>query len=373
MDTSLLSAIPPSQINTDERHRLYGSPDRDLQRMSLLKEDKTGGVAAYLDYEIDEMVDFVSAMTQGMYDIFSSGICLADIDMARSIVNSNPNPTQEFRKFTSQVLTSTRLPSSTILLALLYLSKRLASLSKLGKRGVDVHGMYSLLIVALVLGSKFLDDNTFQNRSWSEVSNIPVQEINRLEFCWLADIKWDLHIDQDDPDGLRAWLEHWTYFQTRKLDSVLASSLKRTRLEYSPAQYLRNTFGSLGSVRSGLPQPPFGHPSFLHDTHYSAENSHIYPNETLPRPCYDLSPPSAPESAPTTPSSHDFFHTYARNQLAFQRPLKLPSPPQILSASQTAFGVTPSSYFAFQDTSQGHYEHNQVFNLHFPRAYMACA
>ena len=221
----------PAPLAADISHQLQ---TKRVPPAPEAKEENLGGVTAHLDYEMDTMVDFVSETAQGMYDIFASKICLADIDMTRSILSSRtyPHPEfREFRKYVSQVLSSTRLPSSTILLALLYLAKRMTLLSKTGHYGQSTRDMYSMLTTALILGSKFLDDNTFQNRSWSEVSNIAVQELNQLEIKWLSDMMWDLHIDHEDPDGFQLWSRHWERFQVKKDDSSLVSSMMRTSLD----------------------------------------------------------------------------------------------------------------------------------------------
>ena len=65
-----------------------------------------GGVCAVLDYEVEMMAEYVSEMA-------------TRVVMPRSSVNA------AFRKFVSQILTSTRLPTTTILLGLNYLAKRI--------------------------------------------------------------------------------------------------------------------------------------------------------------------------------------------------------------------------------------------------------
>lgn len=361
--------------STSESHQQYHEmPMKHSRQGSTLKEQRVGGVAAHLDYEMDEMVDFVSAMTQGMYDIFASGICLADIDMARSVLNSNSLPSQDFRKFTSQVLTSTRLPSSTILLGMLYLSKRMVTVSKKRTWGDSAREMRSLLIVALVLGSKFLDDNTFQNRSWSEVSNIPVQEINRLEFYWLADIKWDLHIDQEDPDGLKAWLDHWTYFQARKLDYYLANTLKQTSLDHAPTLNQQMDYGHPQYTQGPLSQASVGRSALNSNRSMALSGPYQKQHgEHSRHPQYDYSPPSAPESGPVTPTSIESFRMYCGSQPAFQRSLKLPSPSHFLSASGLPSRMIASHPPTFDYLGQETHFDEFISNAQYPRAHMACA
>ncbi len=126
-----------------------------------------GRVCAVLDYEVEFMAEYVAEMT----------IRLA---------TNNPTAPVAFRKFISQILSSTRLPSTTILLGMNYLAKRINMMNLMPQRKPMTDGqIWRQLTVALLLGSKFLDDNTFQNRSWSEVSGIPVREINTLENEWM--------------------------------------------------------------------------------------------------------------------------------------------------------------------------------------------
>jgi hypothetical protein len=158
-----------------------------------------GGVCAVLDYEVPQMTDYVSEMTQ-------------------RLCNPDKAVSADFRKFVSGLLSSTRLPSTTILLGMNYLSRRVNELSG-GVTGVftPTEGeTWRLLTIGLLLGSKFLDDNTFQNRSWSEVSGIPVKELNVLESAWLSDIKWNLYVNLDKSKDFKAWIENWNAWREIK-------------------------------------------------------------------------------------------------------------------------------------------------------------
>jgi hypothetical protein len=77
----------------------------------------------------------------------------------------------------------------------------------------------------MLLASKFLDDNTFQNRSWSDVSGIAVTELNTLEYEWLESCQWQLHINLDTSSDYMAWLESWKDWQ----DSKKRRELERAR------------------------------------------------------------------------------------------------------------------------------------------------
>ncbi|OJJ61048.1 hypothetical protein ASPSYDRAFT_56448 [Aspergillus sydowii CBS 593.65] len=251
------------------------------------KEEKaTGGVAAYLDYEMEQMADFVAEMAQGMYELYITRINLSDIDFARSVYPGSSVPPQ-FRKYVLQILSSTRLPSATILLGLYYLSCRMRMLSSAKVYTAGSGQVYRMLTVALLLGSKFLDDNTFQNKSWAEVSNIPVSELNSMELDWLFAFEWKIH-DRiyDKRDGFQSWRSHWEKWCTK-------SSLKTQEPRHTLAPIDTNITRSNRVSKPLLsPEGPIP-PQYQRSTQY--ENSWLNPAAS------EYSPPSAPHSGPTTP------------------------------------------------------------------------
>ncbi|KAL9638117.1 MAG: hypothetical protein Q9164_001759 [Protoblastenia rupestris] len=333
--------------------------------VTQVKEEKVGGVAAHLDYEMDEMVDFVSEMAQGMYEIFASKICLADIDMTRSVLSSKASPHRDFRKYVSQVLSSTRLPSSTILCGLMYLSKRMTLLSNNGRYGQGTRDTYSMLTTALMLGSKFLDDNTFQNRSWSEVSNIPVSDLNFLEIQWLVDINWDMHIDQSDPEGLSLWLKTWDKYHSRNEDVSLAASMRQTHIENNGQQKLQ---------QRPVPQLPPLNTQYLHmqpdrssRVSFTSQGSWDTPRHShwqQPRSQINYSPPSAPETGPNTPDACNLLNAYAYAPQPVHPTFKLPASLHMLPLSASHSGY-PTPY----TPKYSHYGHGSCCDCSFCRSH----
>ncbi|CAG8780567.1 8698_t:CDS:2, partial [Racocetra fulgida] len=55
---------------------------------------------------------------------------------------------------------------------------------------------YRTFTVALMLANKFLDDNTYTNKTWSEVTNIPVCEINTMEMEFLGSLNYQLYVSE---------------------------------------------------------------------------------------------------------------------------------------------------------------------------------
>lgn len=213
---------------------------REQQRQAAKEEKATGGVSAKLDYEMDRMTDFVTHYAQKIFN---------------QQVTSQPS----FRKWVHSVLSATRLPSATILLSLHYLSERF----RLHPDSIPAgeNQIYRLLAVSLILGSKFLDDNTFVNKSWSDVTSIRVKELNALEMKWLSLISYHLHVELDS--GLQSWLDAWKKYdeeQTIKQQnatrlSPLDTNVHRhagNRDRYSPypTPYSGNTSRSYGTPTS---------------------------------------------------------------------------------------------------------------------------
>lgn len=216
----------PENFTANENYRLGMQQNQLTQTASqqqVPKEEKaTGGVSAKLDYEMERMTDFVSEAAQGMYALYLSHICLADIDICRSI-QPGIAVAPSFRKWVLQVLSATRLPSATIVLSLHYLAVRIRNFPKTIPSSENQ--IYRLLAVSMILGSKFLDDNTFINRSWSDVTGIKVTELNKLEKLWLEIITFDLHCDPSDPNGVAAWLHAW-----KEHDAQATSKARISRL-----------------------------------------------------------------------------------------------------------------------------------------------
>lgn len=267
-------------------------------------EDKIiGGVSAKLDYDMEQMTGFVCEMSQGMYAILQSPICIADVDIVRSIQpGCSVNPT--FRKWVSQVLCSTRLPSATILLSLHYLSIRMRKLSDgAGSYRAADGQIYRLLTLALLLGSKFLDDNTFINRSWSEVSGIKVAELNRLETEWLIAIKFDLHLDPKEAQGFGTWQAQWQRYNAQ---AIAAPANKVTDL--IPLDTRTGHQNSISHQQpSGSMYPQVYHRSYINYPTEARQPQYKFPSFAQydgwsgSQPASDTSPASASHSGPTTP------------------------------------------------------------------------
>ena len=277
---------------------------------SKVEEKPVGGVSAILDYEMDDMAEFVASVASGMYADMCSSYSFFSTDTSTSVLPglSQTQPSPSFKKFVFQILTSTRLPSSTILLGLDYLSTRMNMHSMNTEKN---NQLYKVLTIALLLASKFLDDNTFQNRSWAEVTGLPVTELNTLEAEWLKAIGWNLHISYSSFDR---WKVTWdTWLANKQAQAAILAPInssimnnRRHTMSFTPtqqayiAQQVQVQASNPGFIGDRLRINTQNHQSsqLLNSSQSSSNNDSWWPTMV---PSGEYSPPSAPETGPATP------------------------------------------------------------------------
>lgn len=272
----------PAAMPTELPGLIEDVPSRQAKRQEVQEERPVGGVSAHLDYDMDDMSEFVALQ-------------------ALKIIQPGSTLNASFRKFVNQILSSTRLPSSTILLGLEYLNTRMKGLPNSHRSAGHV---YRMLTIALLLSSKFLDDNTFQNKSWAEVTSLPVAELNNLEVEWLMDINWTLHVDPTGKKGFEIWRQTWEQWRDSKTrsngnnDIVLApintQISHRNSVHFTPTQ---SAFpGLIGERLIQLPLPAaMQQQQQQQQVQQGASPTYWWPASA------DRSPPSAPETGPATP------------------------------------------------------------------------
>jgi hypothetical protein len=82
------------------------------------------------------------------------------------------------KKFVHDVLKSTALPFSVVLVSLYYIDQLKIRRPRLAG---GVGSECRVFVCALMLAMKTLCDNTYSNKSWEKVSGIPLLELNKSE------------------------------------------------------------------------------------------------------------------------------------------------------------------------------------------------
>lgn len=104
-------------------------------------------------------------------------------------------PPPSFKKWLQNIIQTTQVSANVVLLALMFIYRLKQVNTKVrGRPGSE----YRLLTVALMLGNKFLDDNTYTNKTWAEVSGIGVQEIHVMEVEFLSNMRYNLYASAED-------------------------------------------------------------------------------------------------------------------------------------------------------------------------------
>ncbi|KAJ4370213.1 hypothetical protein N0V86_008950 [Didymella sp. IMI 355093] len=177
-------------------------------------------------------------------------------------------PTTGFRKWVATILTTTQVAQNVILLALLFVWKlKQTNPSVKGKPGSE----YRLLTVALMLGNKFLDDNTYTNKTWAEVSGISVQEVHIMEVEFLSNMRYSLYTSKEKWEEWHKVLGKFGTFYDRASKVPAAGTI-------SPPT------PSLAVPQSFIPSPPTNFQTSPPTTMYSPNHLAFSNNTPLLQP-----------------------------------------------------------------------------------------
>ncbi|RHZ47527.1 hypothetical protein Glove_578g30 [Diversispora epigaea] len=94
--------------------------------------------------------------------------------------------------FCEELLQSTRLSCTVIIISLKYLQKYLDS------RNAINFGVERTYLIAIILADKFHNDHRYSNQSWSEITEIPFKEINYMESTFLKCLNFQMYINGNE-------------------------------------------------------------------------------------------------------------------------------------------------------------------------------
>jgi hypothetical protein len=171
-----------------------------------------------------------------------------------------------------------------------------------------------------------------------------VAELNVLEVEWLVGIKWNLHVAPEEPKGFNTWKTTWDSWREQNAAKLAAASQKSALAPIDT------------NVQRHRPQQPMALP--MYQPHFppiqqsvNVEQQHNMRSAHSAAPRYDQSwmftpaltpqrsPPSAPETGPTTPEYYNQWGYYGQPAPFSMRPttthpsntVHLPSQPRIYS------------------------------------------
>lgn len=141
-------------------------------------------------------------------------------DSVASIVTSYANePSPAFRRFVHQVLVQTLLSPPAFLLGILN-ALRLLTMAQLSDGTIDPAVLelfaqptsaapFKLFTLGMMIANKHLDDNTFLNKTWNEVTGIPLAELNSTEAWFLKRCNYEVTVPDETWIGFLNRLQSW--------------------------------------------------------------------------------------------------------------------------------------------------------------------
>ncbi|KAI0013853.1 hypothetical protein F4779DRAFT_295924 [Xylariaceae sp. FL0662B] len=153
-------------------------------------------------------------------------------------------PCPAYEKWVNSILSTTQVTQNVVLLALLFVYRLKKTNPKVnGNPGSE----YRLLTVALMLGNKFLDDNTYTNKTWAEVSGISVKEIHVMEVEFLSNMRYGLLTSKEEwADWLNKLSCYHEYCERARMEE---------RRRQAPPMTMNIASPSHGRYTSPLPSP----------------------------------------------------------------------------------------------------------------------
>ncbi|ODV81255.1 uncharacterized protein CANTADRAFT_46306 [Suhomyces tanzawaensis NRRL Y-17324] len=247
-----------------------------------VEQPVNGGINPVLEYDLNNMATFLSWCAFGM-------------------LKQQKSPTKEFDNLIVSVLFATRLPKSTIIIALEYMNQRFSSKNELTSRDLVENEIFVHLVVALVLANKFNDDNTFTNKSWCGATGLDLVLLNEHERAWLDECKWSLNVVNFESNILTLE-ECWKTW----LDKYGASENSSSSTVSPPSYYTGHPHNSIPSspVYSGGHSNenyyyPSSSPITSSPSKYTQENYAFWPN-------HHQQPPSIWSHAPGYHAGNSF-------------------------------------------------------------------
>ncbi|CAL1696819.1 unnamed protein product [Somion occarium] len=212
-----LSPITPPQVDDSSQWHTYGQAELKLPP---IQSTEVYSPACSMDYNDAPQVqsppppppalDWLAPSTQRSFNFIAekaSKRCRQSEDSPTYFPKPNASTAHlqfavspAFVRFMQKLLETTQVSQSVIVLSLRYIYR-------LKERNRFTHGQggseYRVAVAALMLANKFVDDNTYTNKTWSEVSGIALEELNKMEREFLMGIDFSLYVDEATYDS---WL-----------------------------------------------------------------------------------------------------------------------------------------------------------------------
>jgi len=92
--------------------------------------------------------------------------------------------------YLDRLINSLCITKSVMICAIIYLERLQVD--------INIFTIHKLMLVSLLISSKFVEDENYKNKHWSRIGGISLSMLNRLEKFYLIKIKNKLYIDTNE-------------------------------------------------------------------------------------------------------------------------------------------------------------------------------
>ncbi|CEG69023.1 hypothetical protein RMATCC62417_05173 [Rhizopus microsporus] len=197
--------LVPPQRTKSLQHSFAQQPKEPMPNATDAKPNITLSITEIAEFSSTIVYLLWHVRRQSVMDLHSSsktGVMstITNPEQIRTTADMANMTSRAFKKFCRQILSATQLSESVVLLSLKYIAILLHNSP--GIQGAD-GSEYRLFTVALMLANKYLDDNTFTNKTWSEVSGMKVIDLNIMELEFLDVLQFKLSIKKEEYERWR--------------------------------------------------------------------------------------------------------------------------------------------------------------------------
>lgn len=130
----------------------------------------------------------------------------------------------------------------------------------LDRDAIESYAPFRLIVLGCMLANKWLDDHTFSNKTWHNISNVPIRSLNKLESLALELFSHDLSVSTDD---WSRWLAQVMFYHVSSSSPAFPQPISRPSA--SPHTIIRKSIETLmdASVHSANSPTVPPHPVFL--------------------------------------------------------------------------------------------------------------
>ena len=145
-----------------------------------------------------------------------------------TVFDSHEIPNITMQNYLTRIMTYARTSSRSLIMSLSYID--IIVNERANNMTVTRHNVHRLMLVSLMIASKFYNDIYYDNKTWSRIGGVSLEEINRLEHNFLRLMEYRVHIHVDRfinyVQLFLSYADNNSLYQTNLLRAVLRTIME---------------------------------------------------------------------------------------------------------------------------------------------------